>query len=451
MGMSEKKMDESNIEKIKKEIFEQVKRYYKLKFEKNEKFIPGETKLNYAGRVFDHNELLNLVDSSLEFWLTEGRYVKHFQEKLSNFIGTKYCLFTTSGSSANLLAISALTSNKLDANRRLKRGDEVITVAAGFPTTIFPIIQNQAIPVFVDIELETYNIDISNLDDALSEKTKAIILAHTLGNPFEIAKIKEFCESNNLWLIEDNCDSLGSKYNNRYTGSFGDVSTCSFYPAHHITMGEGGAVLTNDPLIFRILKSQRDWGRDCWCPTGKDNTCNNRYKWQLGTLPFGYDHKFTYSEFGYNLKITDMQAAIGLAQIQKLPFFIDARRRNHKRIYNGLIDCEKYIIMPKAQKDSEPSWFGFLITLKDNCHLDRNEIVKKLEERKIQTRLLFAGNIIRQPVFNKMRENQEGYKVIGQLINTDKVMNNSFWIGVYPGMTNEMIDYMITQISDLIR
>ena len=444
-------MDDNDIEKIKNEIFDKVKEYYKLKFEKKQEFVPGETRINYAGRVFDHNELLNLVDSSLEFWLTEGRYNIQFQQELADFIGVKYCLFTTSGSSANLLAISALTSNEIEKERRLNSGDEVITIAAGFPTTIFPIIQNNAIPVFVDIELETYNIDTSKLEDALSEKTKAIILAHTLGNPFDIKKIKEFCEINNLWLIEDNCDALGSKYDNKYTGSFSDIATCSFYPAHHITMGEGGALLTSDNKLYKILKSMREWGRACWCTPGNDNTCNKRFGWQLGTLPYGFDHKYTYSELGYNLKITDMQAAIGLAQIKKLPSFIEARRNNHKKFYEELKDYEDFIILPKAQMNSIPSWFGFLLTLKDNCKITRNEMMRSLEMNKIQTRSLFAGNIIRQPVFDKIRESGEGYRIVGELNNTDKVMNDSFWIGVYPGLTIEMLDYIIAQISKLLK
>jgi len=443
--------DDNEILKIKETIFKQVKIYYEKQFDKKDDFVPGETQINYGGRVFDEKELMNLIESSLDFWLTEGRYTAQLQEELASFIGAKYCLFTTSGSSANLLAISALTSQKLDDNRRLKPGDEVITVAAGFPTTIFPIIQNHAIPVFVDIELATYNIDISQLDKALTDKTKAVILAHTLGNPFNVEKVKMFCESNNLWLIEDNCDALGSKYNDKYTGSFGDISTYSFYPAHHITMGEGGAIITNDLNLHRIIRTFREWGRDCWCPPGKDNTCKKRFEWQLGTLPYGYDHKYIYSEFGYNLKITDMQAAIGLAQIKKLPQFIEARRRNHKKIYEGLKDLDDFIILPKAQKNSTPSWFGFLITLKEKCRLTRTEIMRKLQEKKIQSRLLFAGNIIRQPVFDEKRESKTGYRIVGQLSNTDKVMNDSFWIGVYPGMTDEMIDYMITQICEIIK
>jgi len=441
--------ENEEITKIKNEIYKNVKIYYNKKFKNKVKFIPGETRINYGGRVFDEKELINLIDSSLEFWLTEGRYTTQFQESLASFIGVKYCTLTTSGSSANLLAISALKSNKLDDNRRLKPGDEIITVAAGFPTTIFPIIQNEAIPVFVDIELDTCNIDPFKLKDSLSEKTKAVILAHTLGNPFDIERVKKFCEMNNLWLIEDNCDALGSKYKNKYTGTFGDISTCSFYPAHHITMGEGGAVLTNDPTLFRVLKSIREWGRDCWCLPGNDNTCNKRFEWQLGALPYGYDHKYTYSEFGYNLKITDMQASIGLAQLEKLPEFIKARRENHEKFYRALNKFENLIILPKPQKYSVPSWFGFLITLKEGCTLTRTEIMQELETQGIQTRLLFAGNIIRQPVFDEMRKEKKGYRVAGELKNTDMVMNNSFWIGVYPGLTEDMINFIINQIINL--
>jgi len=359
-------------------------------------------------------------------------------------------ILTNSGSSANLLATTALTSQKLETEQRLKPGDEIITVAAAFPTTVFPIIQVRAVPVFVDIELGTYNIDVSQLDSALSEKTKAVILAHTLANPFDIDKVKKFCEENNLWLLEDNCDSLGSKYNDKYTGTFGDISTYSFYPAHHITMGEGGALITNNPKLHRIIKSLRDWGRDCWCSTGTDNSCGKRFEWQLGALPYGYDHKFTYSEFGYNLKISDIQAAIGLAQREKLPIFIEARKRNHKRIFEGLKHLEDKIILPRAQKNSDPSWFGFLITLKENSTLTRTEIMRKLEEKKIQSRLLFAGNITRQPVFNKMRETNSSFRIIKELTNTDKVMQDSFWIGVYPGMTNEMINYMIEVLCEIL-
>ena len=440
----------NDIEKIRQEILEKTKEYYNKRFKPDQKFIPGKTKINYAGRVFDEKELLNLIDSSLEFWLTEGKYAAQFRKSLSTFIGTKHCVLANSGSSANLLAISSLTSDKIEYDKRLKKGDEVITVAAAFPTTVFPIIQNGAIPVFVDIELDTYNIDTTKLEDALSEKTKAIFLAHTLGNPFDVKTIRNFCEKNNLWLIEDNCDSLGSKYGDTYTGNLGDMSTCSFYPPHHITLGEGGAVLTNNPNLHRILNSFREWGRDCWCPPGNDNTCGKRFQWQLGSLPFGYDHKFIYSEFGYNLKITDMQAAIGIAQLEKLPLFIEARRKNHKRIYEGLKEFEDLIILPKAQINSIPSWFGFLITLRDESKIERLEIVKKLEEFGIQTRLLFSGNIVRHPVFDKLKDKEKTYRIVGDLTNTDKVMNDTFWIGVYPGMTDEMTNFIIEKLSEIL-
>ena len=442
--------DENEIEKIKDDILNKVKEYYEKRFLEEEKFIPGKTRINYAGRVFNEKELINLVDSSLEFWLTEGRYTKLLEREFTEFLGMNHCLFTTSGSSANFLATLCLTSQGLDEERRLQLNDEVITVAAGFPTTIFPIIQAGAVPVFVDIELETYNINTSQLKNALSDKTKAVILAHTLGNPFNIKKVKQFCDENNLWLIEDNCDALGSKYDNKYTGTFGDISTYSFYPAHHITMGEGGALITNNSKLYKIIKSLREWGRDCWCDPGMDNTCKKRFDWQLGTLPQGYDHKYTYSEFGYNLKITDMQAAIGLAQLKKLPSFIEKRRKNHKRLFNGIKHLEDKLILPKPQKNSEPSWFGFLLTIKEGININRTDLMRKLEEVQIQTRLLFAGNIIRQPVFNEMRKNNSGFRRIGELNNTDKVMNDSFWLGVYPGMTEEKIDFMIEQIIKVI-
>lgn len=441
---------DTEIEELKQQIFNKVKKYYELKFKQQPAFVPQQTKINYGGRVFDEKELINLVDSSLEFWLTEGRYAELFKKALSSFIGVAHCVVTNSGSSSNLLAISALTSKKLEEKVRVIPGDEIITTAASFPTTVFPIIQSRAVPVFVDIELDTYNIDTSQLENALSNKTKAVFLAHTLGNPFNLGAVKKFCEDNNLWLIEDNCDALGSKYEGKYTGSFGDISTCSFYPAHHITMGEGGAVLTNNPKLYKIINSLREWGRDCWCKPGIDNTCKKRFQWQLGTLPYGYDHKYTYSELGYNLKITDMQAAIGLAQIEKLPKFIEARITNHRKLSDGLKELEHKLILPHAQKHSIPSWFGFVITLKLSNTITRTELMKKLEENNIQSRLLFAGNIIKQPVFNEMREKQTGFRVIGKLTNTDKVMNDSFWIGVYPGMTANMIDFMITKIHELL-
>ena len=432
----------NDIENIRQEILEKTKEYYNKKFLPDQKFIPGKTKINYAGRVFDENELLNLIDSSLEFWLTEGKYSAQFRKSLSNFIGTKYCVLANSGSSANLLAISSLTSDKIEHDKRLKKGDEVITVAAAFPTTVFPIIQNGAIPVFVDIELDTYNIDTTKLKDALSEQTKAIFLAHTLGNPFDIEKVKDFCEKNSLWLIEDNCDALGSKYKNKYTGSFGDISTYSFYPAHHITMGEGGALLTNDPLLYKIIRSQRDWGRDCWCSTGKDNTCNKRFQWQLGTLPYGYDHKYTYSEFGYNLKITDMQAACGLAQLDRVEEFVARRKENFKLISQKLASLEELIELPVATENSDPSWFGYPVTLKENTEIDRVDLLKYLDQNNIGTRLIFAGNLIRQPYFADVN-----YRVEGELKNTDKIMNNSLWLGVYPGLSEEMIDYVAEKME----
>lgn len=431
-------------DKIRKEIFKKVKQYY-IKSFKNNKFIPGKTKINYAGRVFNEKELINLVDSSLDFWLTADRYAEKFENGLSKFIGLKYCHLVNSGSSANLIAISALTSYKLE-NKRLKPGDEVITVAAGFPTTVTPIIQNKLIPVFLDIELETYNIDINNLEKALTDKTKAVILAHTLGNPFDVKRIREFCDEYNLWLIEDNCDALGSKYEGKYTGCFGNISTCSFYPAHQITIGEGGAVFTNNDLLAKIIKSLRDWGRDCWCLPGKDNTCGRRFSQKLGDLPLGYDHKYIYSHLGFNLKITDMQAAIGVAQLKKLLKFIKARRENHKLLYDRLKDFNNKVILPKAQKKSEPNWFGFLITLKDSTGMTRNEVIKRLENYNIQTRLLFAGNIIRQPAFTVLKKDID-YRICGSLKNTDKVMNDSFWVGVYPLITKDIIDYMVDKIK----
>lgn len=427
-----------------------VEKHYNAVHKKDEDFILGKTYIRYAGRVYDAEEVKTLVDSCLDFWLTAGRFAKQFEAEFARFLGVKYCILTNSGSSANLLAISALKSPKLGA-RRLIRGDGVITTACAFPTTVNPIIQNNLVPVFLDVDIGTYNIQADKIEATLSEKTKAVFLAHTLGNPFDLDKVLEICEKYDLWLIEDNCDALGSKYDGRYTGTFGHIATFSFYPAHHITMGEGGALVTNDAQLKRIIVSLRDWGRDCWCEPGHDNTCGKRFGWQLGTLPHGYDHKYIYSHIGYNLKITDMQAAVGLAQLKKLPDFIKARKKNWRLLYEGLKKYEDYFILPKATDNSDPSWFGFLITLKDNSKLTRDEITRKLEERKIQTRPLFAGNITRQPAFDEMRETKRGYRVAGQLTNTDKVMNDSFWIGVYPGMTDEMIDYVIAQISELLK
>jgi CDP-4-dehydro-6-deoxyglucose reductase, E1 len=410
-----------------------------------ETFIPGQSRIPYAGRVFDQNEMINLIDSSLDFWLTSGSYTEKFERAFAKKIGVKYCSVVNSGSSANLVAFMALTSPRL-GERRICKGDEVITLAAGFPTTINPIIQYGAIPVFVDVTIPTYNIDVSMLEEALSEKTKAVMIAHTLGNPFDLAAVKDFCVKNNLWLVEDNCDALGSLYQNQMTGSFGDIATSSFYPPHHITMGEGGAVYTNNSRLKVAMDSFRDWGRDCYCPSGKDNTCKKRFKWQLGTLPEGYDHKYIYSHFGYNLKATDMQAAIGCAQLEKLDRFSEARRKNWQTLYEGLKDLEEHFILPEATLHTDPSWFGFLLTLKDTQRFTRDDIVQFLESQSIQTRMLFAGNMIRHPAFDQMREKKEGYRIVGNLNNTDTIMNYSFWLGVYPGMSENMITFMIENI-----
>lgn len=423
----------------------ETKRYYNYihKPKKNKK-----NKINYAGRIFNQQEITNLVNSSLDFWLTYGRYSKEFEKKFSEFLGIKYTLFVNSGSSANLLAFFTLTSPLLK-ERQIKRGDEVITVAACFPTTISPIIQYGAVPVFVDIELNTYNIDTNKIEDAITSKTKAIFIAHTLGNPFDIEKVKKICEKYNLWLIEDNCDALGSKYKGKYTGTWGDIGTSSFYPPHHITTGEGGAVYTNNPILKKIMLSMRDWGRDCWCEPGNDNTCGKRFSQKFYKLPFGYDHKYVYSHFGFNLKPTDMQAAIGLAQLEKLPQFIEKRKENWKLFYEKLKDIDEFIFM-KPQKYSDPSWFGFLITLKDGIKFTRNDMVEYLEKKGIQTRNLFSGNIVRHPAFESLQEGKD-YRISGELKNTDKVMNDSFWLGVYPEITEENIDYIVNIIKEFLR
>ena len=433
-------MEEDIGERIKHQIFEKVKEYFSFKHEREE-FIPGKTKIPYAGRVYDEKEMISLVDSSLDFWLTAGRFAKQFEKEFAEFLGVEHCLLTNSGSSANLLALSALTSPKLE-ERRLKPDDEVITVAAAFPTTVNPIIQNNLVPVFLDVDLETYNIQAEKVEDAISDKTKAIFLAHTLGNPFNLKTIMEVAEKHNLWVIEDNCDALGSKYNGKYTGTFGHIATFSFYPAHHITMGEGGALVTNDAQLKRIIESFRDWGRDCWCEPGHDNTCGKRFGWQLGTLPFGYDHKYIYSHIGYNLKITDMQAAIGVEQLKKLPSFIAARKKNFKLLYDGLKKYEKYFILPEVEPEAEPSWFGFPITVRKNAGFTRDDVVKYLEDNKIATRMLFAGNIIRHTSFENVN-----YRVHGNLVNTDRVMKDMFWIGVFPGLNDEMVNYMLSVID----
>lgn len=435
-------------EEAKEKIFESVKEYYKEYHQKKE-YHEGD-KINYSGRVYDETEMINLVDTALDFWLTTGKYTNEFEKKFAEILDVKYCSVVNSGSSANLLAFMALTSDLL-GERKIKRGDEVITVAAGFPTTINPIIQYGAIPVFVDITIPQYNIDINDLEKALSNKTKAIMIAHTLGNPFDLKKVKDFCVKNNLWLIEDNCDALGSKYiidgEEKYTGTIGDIGTSSFYPPHHITMGEGGAVYTNNPLLHKIVRSMRDWGRDCSCPSGCDNLCGHRFDRQYGELPLGYDHKYVYSHFGYNLKATDMQAAIGVAQLDKLDIFTNRRIENFNYLKENLKEIEE-LILPEACENSIPSWFGFMITVKNN---KKNELVNYLEKNNIQTRMLFGGNIIKQPCFNEMRKTNEGYRVIGELKNTENVMNNSFWIGVYPGMKKDMLDYMIKKIQNYFK
>jgi len=422
--------------KIRQKIFKEVRKFFDLR-KKQEKFIPGKTKINYAGRVYSADELIKLVDAGLDFWLTAGKYSEKFEEKMAEFLGVKYCILTNSGSSANLLAISALTSFLLKENR-LKPKDEVITTACGFPTTLNPIIQNNLIPVFIDIDLGTYNIQVDKIKKALSKKTKAIFIAHNFGNPADIDKILEIVKKYNLWFIEDNCDSLGSKYKDKFTGTFGHISTCSFYPAHIITMGEGGAVFTDDDLLKRIIISLRDWGRDCWCKTGFDNTCKKRFSWQLGRLSFGYDHKYIYSHIGYNLKITDIQSAIGYAQLKKLPRFIKERKENFDYFYNYFKKYERYFILPKAIPKAEPCWFGFPLLIRKDAPFSRKEIVAYLEKNKIATRMAFGGNLIRQPAYKNIK-----YKVIGDLKNTDLVMNNLFWIGVYPGINKKMRKYII--------
>ncbi|MFH7321195.1 lipopolysaccharide biosynthesis protein RfbH [Desulfurivibrio sp. D14AmB] len=439
-----------NPEQLKAEILKKVEEYYRLVHQPQQEaaFVPGESRVNYAGRVFDHQEMTNLVDSSLDFWLTYGDYSRKFEKKLAEYLGVSWALLVNSGSSANLLAFMALTSPLL-LERQLKRGDEVITVAAGFPTTVAPVIQYGAVPVFVDVELATCNIDPIALEAARSPKTQAVMVAHTLGNPFDLAEVKAFCDRHNLWLIEDNCDALGSTYQGKYTGTWGDIGTSSFYPPHHMTMGEGGAVYTSDPLLRKIMLSLRDWGRDCWCESGVDNTCKRRFSQQFGSLPRGYDHKYVYSHFGYNLKISDMQAAVGLAQLAKLPAFAAKRRANFAALYNGLQGLEDYFILPRATPGSDPSWFGFLLTLRDGVSFSRNQLVEYLEAAKIQTRNLFGGNLIRHPMFAHLQAERD-YRVVGTLANTDRFMHDSFWIGVYPGMGPAAIDYMVAKISEFV-
>lgn len=439
-------------EDLKNQILELTKEYYKEVHVNEKEFVPGKTFIKYGGRFFDEKEIVNLVDSSLDFWLTAGPWSRKFETRFAEWLGVKFCSLTNSGSSANLLAFMALTSSQL-GERRIKKGDEVITVACGFPTTITPCIQYGAIPVFVDMAIPEYNIDITQLEAAYSAKTKAVMIAHSLGNPFNIEAVKAFCDKYNLWLVEDNCDALGSEYTiddvNKKTGTIGHIGTSSFYPPHHMTMGEGGAVYTNDLLLNKLINSFRDWGRDCWCVGGIDNTCGHRFNKQFGELPIGYDHKYVYSHFGYNLKLTDMQAAIGCAQLDKLDEIVSARRSNFDVLRKGL-DGVEGLILPEPQANSKPSWFGFLISVEDNAGFSRNELSQYLEKQKIQTRNLFAGNLLRHPAFEEMRTSGEGYRVVGDLKNTDFIMNNTLWIGVYPGMTGPMLQHMITTIKTFV-
>ena len=425
---------------------------YAKKYHCDKKPYKDGDRIPYASRVYDEKEMVNLVDSSLEFWLTAGRYTEKFESEFAKYLGVKFVSIVNSGSSANLNAFMALTSPLL-GERRIKRGDEIITVAAGFPTTVSPAIQYGAVPVFVDVTIPQYNIDVTKLEAALSDKTKAVMIAHTLGNPFDLGAVKAFCDKHGLWLVEDNCDALGSIYEingeERLTGTIGDIGTSSFYPPHHMTMGEGGAVYTNNPLLNRIIRSLRDWGRDCVCPPGHDNFCRHRYDGQYGELPAGYDHKYVYSHFGYNLKATDMQAAVGCAQLEKFPSFVEKRRENFARLYNGLKDLEDKLILPEACENSKPSWFGFLITVRDG--VSRNELVRYIEDNGVQTRMLFSGNLIKHPCFDIIRGDASAYRVVGSLENTDRIMNNTFWIGVYPGMDEARIDRMIKVIHGAVK
>lgn len=442
----------SRKDELKNKILQLTKEYYAETHGIPKRFVAGETFVNYGGRYFDEMEMVNLVDSSLDFWLTAGPWATKFEKAFAQWLGVRYCSLTNSGSSANLLAFSALTSPEL-GDRQIKRGDEVITVACGFPTTVTPCLQYGAVPVFVDVTVPQYNIDVNKLEDALSDKTKAVMIAHSLGNPFDLKAVKRFCDKHNLWLVEDNCDALGSTVEIdgeiRKTGTVGDIGTSSFYPPHHMTMGEGGAAYTNNPLLHRLVNSFRDWGRDCWCLGGVDNTCGCRFTKQFGQLPVGYDHKYVYSHFGYNLKVTDMQAAIGCAQLEKLDSIVDARRRNFKILHDGLKGTP-WLILPQPLPGSDPSWFGFLISVSPEAPFSRNDLAKHLENHKIQTRNLFAGNLLKHPAFDQLRQQPGSYRVVGSLDNTDFIMNNTLWIGVYPGMTHEMLGYMIECIKEFV-
>ena len=431
-----------------KEILALVEEYAERYREKKKPFQPGD-RISYASRVYDHKEMVNAADAVLEFWLTSGRFSDLFEKKLGEYLGVPYVSLVNSGSSANLLAFMALTSPKL-GERRVKRGDEVITVACGFPTTVTPIIQYGAVPVFVDVCIPQYNIDVTKLETALSEKTKAVMIAHTLGNPFDLKAVKAFCDAHGLWLIEDNCDALGSRYtldgDTRFTGTIGDIGTSSFYPPHHMTMGEGGAVYTKNVVLHNILRSMRDWGRDCRCPSGVDNICQHRFDGQYGELPRGYDHKYVYSHFGYNLKVTDLQASIGCAQLEKFPHFVERRKENFKRLRAALTPAEDKLILPEPCENADPSWFGFLLTCREG--VSREQLVRFIEQKGVQTRMLFAGNLTKHPCFDELRASGEGYRIVGELKETDRIMRDTFWVGVYPGMTAEMIDYMASVILE---
>lgn len=437
---------------LRQQILDLTAQYYKVKHQTKKDFQPGE-RISYGGRVFDEKEMQNLIDSALEFWLTTGKYSEQFEKNFAAFLDVRYCSLVNSGSSANLLAFMALTAPEL-GERRICRDDEVITVACGFPTTVAPIIQYGAVPVFVDITLPSYNIDNSQLEASLSAKTKAVMIAHTLGNPFDLKTVKAFCDLNSLWLVEDNCDALGSRYHIdgqwKYTGTIGHIGTSSFYPPHHMTMGEGGAVYTNDAFLHRIIVSLRDWGRDCWCPSGKDDTCKHRFTQQFGELPLGYDHKYVYSHFGYNLKVTDMQAAIGCAQLEKLPDFINKRKANWQLLREGLQNLDKYFILPEPTDNSDPSWFGFLLTVRPEASFARNDIVEHLEKKGIQTRMLFAGNLTKHPCFDGMRGDSTQYRSVGELQVANQILQDSFWLGVFPGMSEESINFMVQVIQEYV-
>ena len=444
--------DEIEAREYIKEIVTEYYHDFKEKAESKENFEPGD-RISYASRVYDEKEMCALTDAMLDFWLTTGRFSEQFEKNFADWIGVKYAHLVNSGSSANLLAFMTLTAAEL-GERQIKRGDEVITVACGFPTTVTPILQYGAVPVFVDVTVPQYNIDVTKLEMALSEKTKAVMIAHTLGNPFDLKEVKDFCDKNNLWLIEDNCDALGTEYTidgiTKFTGTWGDIGTSSFYPPHHMTMGEGGCVYTNNAKLNRLILSFRDWGRDCICPSGKDNYCGHRYDGQFGELPKGYDHKYVYSHLGYNLKVTDMQAAIGCEQLKKFPTFIERRRHNWERLYKALQEIQDKIILPVPAENSRPSWFGFLISVKPESGIKRNDVTKYIEEHNIQTRLLFSGNLIKHPCFDQIRDT-DAYRVVDSLANTEFIMNNTFWVGVYPGMTDKMIDYMAQVIKEAVK